>query len=181
MDVEALEGKVDLTTEVEKTSLLDESSNLSNFVQDVQPETETALDKSSNESSNLDALDTEEAIALISLEQIDSTSADETEEAITPERREDKHADKWGVANVAPEPSPLPQKPSIEVAETTPSSKQFQKGDRVWHSEYGAGTVEYISDWMAFCIFDAATDRLGHLHHNTRRSPNISELSHLQE
>ena len=63
MDVEALEVKVDLTTGMEKTSLLDESSNLSNFVQDVQPETETALDKSSNESSNLDALDTEEAIA----------------------------------------------------------------------------------------------------------------------
>jgi hypothetical protein len=63
MDVEALEAKVDLTTEVEKTSLLDESSNLSNLVQDVQPETDTALDKSSNESSNLDALDTEEAIA----------------------------------------------------------------------------------------------------------------------
>jgi hypothetical protein len=62
IDVEALEVKVDLTTEVEKTSLLDESSNLSNFVQDVQPETETALDKSSNESSNLDALDTQEAI-----------------------------------------------------------------------------------------------------------------------
>jgi hypothetical protein len=59
MDVEALEVKVDLTTGMEKTSLLDESSNLSNFVQDVQPETETALDKSSNESSNLDALDTE--------------------------------------------------------------------------------------------------------------------------
>jgi len=181
MDVEALEAKVDLTTEVEKTSLLDESSNLSNLVQDVQPETDTALDKSSNESSNLDALETEEAIALISLEQIDSTSADEAEEAITPEPREDKHADKWGVANVAPEPSPLPQKPSIEVAETTPSSKQFQKGARVWHPEYGAGTVEYISDWMASCIFDAATDSLGHLHHNTRRSPNISELSHLQE
>ncbi len=63
MDVEALEVKVDLTNEVEKTSLLDESSNLSNFVQDVQPETETALDKSSNESSNLDALDTKEAVA----------------------------------------------------------------------------------------------------------------------
>jgi hypothetical protein len=82
-----------------------------------------------------------------------------------------------------PDASARLSKPSIEVAETTPSSspQQFQKGDRVCHPEYGAGTVEYISDWMASCIFDAATDSLGHVHHNTRRSPNISELSHLQE
>jgi hypothetical protein len=99
MDVEALEARVDLTTEVEKTSLLDESSNLSNLVQDVQPETDTALDKSSNESSNLDALDTEEAIAPAQpLTDPDNVVA---------------------VADATPNPSPLPQKPSIEVADST--------------------------------------------------------------
>ncbi len=133
------------------------------------------------------------------VEQTDATSADDSEEATAPAPSPDAPVPastageqpdfdesenlEQQVAIDTLEVAPLPSKPSIEVAEITPSSspQHFQKGDRVCHPEYGAGTVEYISDWMASCIFDAATDSLGHLHHNTRRSPNISELSHLQE
>ena len=54
MDVEAIGFGVNLTTEFEKNSLLDELSNLSNFTQSVQPEEDAALDNLFNESSNLD-------------------------------------------------------------------------------------------------------------------------------
>jgi hypothetical protein len=54
MDVEAIGFGVNLTTEFEKNSLLDELSNLSNFTQSVQPEEDAVLDNLSNESSNLD-------------------------------------------------------------------------------------------------------------------------------
>ena len=54
MDVEAIGFGVNLTTEFEKNSLLDELSYLSNFTQSVQPEEDTGLDNLFNESSNLD-------------------------------------------------------------------------------------------------------------------------------
>jgi hypothetical protein len=53
-DVETIGFGVDLTTEFEKNSLLDELSNLSNFAQSVEPEQDAALDNLSNELSNLD-------------------------------------------------------------------------------------------------------------------------------
>jgi hypothetical protein len=54
MVVEAIEAEVVLTTGVEKSSLLDELSNLSNFAQDVEFERDAALDNLSNVLSNLD-------------------------------------------------------------------------------------------------------------------------------
>jgi len=54
IDVETIGLGVDLTTEFEKNSLLDELSNLSNFAQSVEPEKDAALDNLSNELSNLD-------------------------------------------------------------------------------------------------------------------------------
>lgn len=69
------------------------------------------------------------------------------------------------------------------LGENTPSSspQQFQKGDRVRHPEYGAGTVDQIIGDMAFCTFDAARDSLGYLEHNTKRSPYLNELVFLDE
>ena len=163
IDVEALEGKVDLTTEVEKTSLLDESSNLSNFVQDVQPETETALDELSNQSSNLDVLDTEEAITPMSLEQTAPTLADESEEANY------TSADKGGAAAVEMPAVAIAyldhvtdSSNVVEVVDATPNPSplsHFRKGDRVVTPK-GEGEVLYFNEaWGEYNIaFDTFTD-----------------------
>jgi hypothetical protein len=183
MDVEALEVKVDLTTEVEKTSLLDESSNLSNLVQDVQSETDTALDKSSNESSNLDALDTQEAIAPMPVE-VDAPQAMEVvldqrpvklgrgsatlDNAIAPDPWEEEYTlvnvddDRCGElvrvspqqltdsSNMAiPNSSPLPQKLSIEEADSTAVEDAIASPTQetwVWNKETGECLGQVLYD-----------------------------------
>jgi len=55
MDVQTLDARVGSKTGLEKNSVLDELSNLSNFAQNAKPVEETALDDLSNKSSNLDA------------------------------------------------------------------------------------------------------------------------------
>jgi hypothetical protein len=56
MEVQAIETEVPPATDLEKTLVLDESSNLSNFAENTQLEQVTALDNLSNKSSNLDDL-----------------------------------------------------------------------------------------------------------------------------
>jgi hypothetical protein len=61
----------------------------------------------------------EEVEEAIPLEQTDATSADESEEAIAPEQPLTDSDNVVAVADTTPVYSPLPQKPSIEVVEST--------------------------------------------------------------
>jgi hypothetical protein len=93
MVVELIEEDVDLTTGVEKKSLLGELSNLSNFTQDVEFERDAALDNLSNELSNLDNQSQVEVITLVPSKETDSTFADESEKVVAEERDDNSTQD----------------------------------------------------------------------------------------
>jgi hypothetical protein len=167
MDDQAIEVRRDSTTGLGKNSVLDKSSNLSNFTQNAQPGGDTALDDLSNKSSKLDAveipavantlanpiekcLEAKEQVAddqtsqqralpiyqqsdggfavelyarvaeqPTSVEQKASTSADEAIAIPAPVESALQATEVVKVAHATPNPSPLPQKPNIEVVDGT--------------------------------------------------------------